>query len=872
MKANKLIRFFFCLFFIIICSPTFATHLMGGGLKYTFVSFNSGTQTASYDVELTLYRSCNPGSSNLPFTVNLGEYIEDSSNANKVLFASEVLSLSSTDFVSDSTSAGCTFNPAICIEKGIYTSSIDLPFQPEGYHLLVDLCCRNTQILNLAASGNNVGVNLYAYVPPSPLANSSPVFIDEINPYLCVGDTVSLLNSAIDPDGDSLTYTFITPFEGRSNGAANPPNPNPYLFPIPSTNYNTNFSLAQPFGSSGFAFLNSTTGLSKYEAPAIGFYVMSLEIKEFRGGNTKPIGVTRRDVQFSAISCPVNNSPIQDPDIDSAHVVSTYTITAGQSICFDIGFHDAIDSIYLSGTGNVLNSLVTNPPASFTNVAGLHTTSSQFCWNTTCTQGGIYHLIVKAQDNGCPIKTTNVVYTINVLKVAPNSISGTSNVCGSQSNVIYTAPLVSGFSYNWTVSGGSIVSGQGSNQIAVDWGTGNSGNVSYLVSCNGAVVNFPVTISTHPAPVTAGPISGDTTISACINQLGIVYSIDTIANATSYNWTLPPNATISGNAHSNSIEVNYSAFSSNGIITVIGVNSCGQSTVSQLPITIKPIPSTEICFVTVDSASQKAQLFWQKPIESYVTGYVIYRQMGLNYIPIDTVSNLLFSSYTDVGSDPATDFESYKVGTLDSCGNVAKTDSVQNHTTINLVGFRQWPGVAKLYWTDYIGITDPNRYFRILRDSSGTGAFSILKDSISILTSTFTDTNAYLYPLCRYVIDMVFSPTCTPSLRSATAYVACRSNIGLFPNFVINEIPLIDSNDEIKIYPNPAKEKLIISNLNANSSYQIYLYNTLGKMVLQTSSNGKNQLEIRTENLSKGLYLLKMNSQVRSTMFKIQHE
>jgi len=480
-----------------------ASHLMGGSLNYTYISFNSATQTATYDVVITMYRRCDAGSSNFTNTVNLGAYIENTSNVNKALFSSVVVGPVVTSPVVLPSGGGCSFNPNVCVEKGVYSTTISLPFQAQGYYLIADQCCRNTQIVNLNATGNNVGMSFYAYVPPAFVNNSSPTFVDAPVPYICVNDTTSLLNSVIDPDGDLLTYTFVTPFISLT-GNANPPSPNPYPFPIRTATYtNSTFSVAEPFGTGGLASINGATGLTAYSPPALGLYVVAVEIKEFRGTNPNPIGITRRDLQIIVISCPANNSPNQAIDIDSNSVISTYNIRAGQNICFNIGFSDPTDSLFLSATGDIFNGSITNPPATFTNDSGLQAVSSQFCWNSACTQAGTYQFFVRAYDNGCPRKTLNAVYTINVAPIVPDAISGAVSVCAQQKGVAYSVPAISGATFNWNVTGGTLISGNGTNAIVVDWGNGPAGNVSYTqtndLNCVSSAVNFAVNINALPA-------------------------------------------------------------------------------------------------------------------------------------------------------------------------------------------------------------------------------------------------------------------------------------------------------------------------------------------------------------------------------------
>jgi len=77
------------------------------------------------------------------------------------------------------------------------------------------------------------------------------------------------------------------------------------------------------------------------------------------------------------------------------------------------------------------------------------------------------------------------------------------------------------------------------------------------------------------------------------------YSVDPIANATSYNWTVPSGATIVSGANTNSILVDFGKNSVSGNVTVFGSNAAGNGAVSPaFAVTIQepkflvyPVPS-----------------------------------------------------------------------------------------------------------------------------------------------------------------------------------------------------------------------------------------------------------------------------------------
>jgi hypothetical protein len=90
-----------------------------------------------------------------------------------------------------------------------------------------------------------------------------------------------------------------------------------------------------------------------------------------------------------------------------------------------------------------------------------------------------------------------VLALYNGCNVAPLTVSG--NVTPTQfTQETYTYPNTGGSTYNWTVTNGVIVSGQGTNTIDVMWANSGIGSVSVVetngTNCSGDVVTYDVVI------------------------------------------------------------------------------------------------------------------------------------------------------------------------------------------------------------------------------------------------------------------------------------------------------------------------------------------------------------------------------------------
>ncbi len=399
------------LILVLVSQSSFATHLMGGDMTYKYLGTTGNN--FNYEITLKVYRFCSAGSTALPNNMNMGVYEEDplNPNADKILVSSYTLPLTTQRFIMPPPSnASCTFTTVVCIEEGVYIKIISVPASNGGYHLLTDRCCRNNNIANLDNPGND-GQAYYAFIPPTNIMNNSPVFAAPPPVYFCQNDSTVVLNTVYDVDRDSLVYSLVAPFTGISDGSN--PNPNPPLFypwPIPTATYATNYSLTQPFGTGTYARIDSSTGISNYYMNTQAYYVVALEVREYRNGTL--IGIIRRDLQLIDIPCANNPAPAF-----SGSGQSIYTVLEGQTLCINPAFIDPNgDSLFLTKAGNLFDSLLYNPVATLPDTSGDSLITSSFCWTTHAGQASHlpYYFSVIVNDRGCPAKTFNVTYTIVV--------------------------------------------------------------------------------------------------------------------------------------------------------------------------------------------------------------------------------------------------------------------------------------------------------------------------------------------------------------------------------------------------------------------------------------------------------------------------
>ncbi len=189
--------------------------------------------------------------------------------------------------------------------------------------------------------------------------------------------------------------------------------------------------------------------------------------------------------------------------------------------------------------------------------------------------------------------SANYPITVNPIPAAAGAITGTAAVCQGATGVTYSVPAITNAtSYTWAYSGtGATIIGS-TNSITINFAANAaSGNLTVygVNTCgNGTIsANYPITV--NPIPAAAGAITG--TAAVCQGATGVTYSVPAITNATSYTWAYSgTGATIIGST--NSITINFAANAASGNLTVYGVNTCGNGTISaNYPITVNPIPA-----------------------------------------------------------------------------------------------------------------------------------------------------------------------------------------------------------------------------------------------------------------------------------------
>ena len=181
------------------------------------------------------------------------------------------------------------------------------------------------------------------------------------------------------------------------------------------------------------------------------------------------------------------------------------------------------------------------------------------------------------------VGTTVFNVTITPLPAQPSAISGSATPCvGTQA---YSVSTVSGLTYTWSATGGTISAGQGTSAVTVTWSGAGAQTLTCVPSntCgNGTSRTQSITVDTTPSQPSA--ISGSAT--PCVGTQA--YSVSTVSGLT-YTWSAT-GGTISAGQGTSAVTVTWSGAGAQ-TLTCVPSNTCGNGTSRTQSITVDTTPS-----------------------------------------------------------------------------------------------------------------------------------------------------------------------------------------------------------------------------------------------------------------------------------------
>ncbi|MCC6601008.1 MAG: hypothetical protein IT223_10090 [Crocinitomicaceae bacterium] len=274
--------------------------------------------------------------------------------------------------------------------------------------------------------------------------------------------------------------------------------------------------------------------------------------------------------QRDAIQQPAMGLQVYNTDTDC---VNMWTGDTWKQSCYDCDFTlPAVSSNSPLCEGNDLNLFASSLNGATYSWSGPNAFVSDeqnpVIFSPTSAASGLYTLIVTV--NGCSSAPIGVNVTVSAIPIAPTASSNSPLCAGATLNL--SAGNVVGASYVWSGPNGFYSTQQNPSQLNVTIGNAGTYEVSATVNgCTSAPTSNSVIVSNvPPAP---GPVVGET--SFCAYSTGKVYSVSSVAGATSYVWSVPSGASIVSGQGTLSATVDFG--STGGSVCVTADNTCGSS-------------------------------------------------------------------------------------------------------------------------------------------------------------------------------------------------------------------------------------------------------------------------------------------------------
>jgi hypothetical protein len=567
MKKIYTLLFFFGIYFG-ISQNLYATHAAGGELVYELVP----NTTNQYKFTFKFYRDCSGVAE--PNTFNMC-YNNSCGVNNQSVTLSKLVGLLPNGKPNGSPilTTGCYNGPTICEGGNLpgyrewwYTGTVTLNTTCNFWRFWVSLCCRNNAIGNIVTPGSqNIFVEA-TFDNTIHNLNSSPFIASPPIAYFCANTPSTAYYTAIDPNGDSLTYESINPrHAGTACNNLNPVN----IFSAP-------YTFTDPFPTGNTFIVNPVTGVITFTPTMQGAWVFTIKVNEYRNGQY--IGFIMRDIQFVVTVCnlpnPLNVFGIYSPILCYGGTTTLTALGSGGVAPYQYQFNgggfqannqlaNAVAGVYtiniMDASGCIDTSILTinQPPPFVANVnniinplcGGLCTGTAQASVTggvPPCTysisapgiinanSGAISSLCngnytVTATDaNGCTATTTLTinapVLTVNINNIVDVSCNGNCNGSANATTVGGANPIT----YSITAPGNiNAANGTmtnlciGNYTVTVTDANGCTGSASFAIVGPLMLVN----ISNIVAPLCNGQCSGTAVANATGGFNPITYSI-----------------------------------------------------------------------------------------------------------------------------------------------------------------------------------------------------------------------------------------------------------------------------------------------------------------------------------------------------------
>lgn len=331
-------------FFLAIAATGFASHIIGGEMRYSYIAPGTGANSRIYRITMFLFKgdATGPNVAQLAPSYIIAIYNNDNNqkvrgNAGSTLdnwtITRDQPVPSAVPIIVPQCATG---NVTLNYTYASYSMTIELPNTQNGYTVVYQTCCRMNGLMNVANStGSSYGCSIPGTNQLGPTdTDNSPQFGIPVN-VICKNSPFTLDFSATDPDPrDSLVYSLCNAFNGGN--AVDASFDNAAAPPYSSASYNTSYSGANPLGTG--ATINRKTGIISGMSPDLGHYVICVCIDVYRDGRL--IATHRKDLIVKVQDCEIT---VANPMPDFASCGNDFTVqfwhtsTGATTVFWDFG-------------------------------------------------------------------------------------------------------------------------------------------------------------------------------------------------------------------------------------------------------------------------------------------------------------------------------------------------------------------------------------------------------------------------------------------------------------------------------------------------------------------------------------------------------
>jgi len=410
--------------------------------------------------------------------------------------------------------------------------------------------------------------------------------------------------------------------------------------------------------------------------------------------------------------------------------------------------------------------------------------------NLGCAQGTVGVTI------GVSCDTTT--HTIPIV-FSPLKISGDTTVFAYDTALEYSVPALNNTHYSWKVPvGATIISTPiDSNIINVNWGC-KPGliSLSYSNSCETNQISIPVELK-------GVEFTGQESVAK--NDQNVTYSVSSVPSATSYNWSVPSDATIVQGQGTNTILVDFGVQS--GDISVSIPTSCDTSKYSLMVYN-----NSESIFCTFEASNLDFMPFASANFfrinNPFTLGIDTSAHIGQTYKSVTTWSGI----YADL--DYAINFSVYQ--------------------TIRMKVYGPKTGIIS------VKIEDPITSTSVTKSANLTAV-----NTWQNLTFDFTGTTSNKFTRITLIFDN----------GSAIANTFFFDDIMLAAKDSLNGITVPATENSLLIYPIPAKNTLYVRNMQ--NITVVCISDLLGRELYISKIKNNDNLAVDISSFMQGIYLIK---------------